>query len=77
MMALTLSTPELDWFTPWLNIVTVLGVRANSSKNAVTSAWRRPQAIAVSATLPPTAMVSSKPSTFMTKARSVRPLRCR
>ena len=61
-MAFTLSTPELDWFTPWLNIVTVLGVRANSSKNAVTSGWRRPQAAATSATVPPTATASSRSS---------------
>ena len=30
-MAFTLSTPAVDWFTPWLKNVTVRGVWANQS----------------------------------------------
>ncbi len=49
IMALTLSVPAEDWFTPWLNRLTTRPVPANQSKNLATSAASRPQQAAVAA----------------------------
>src|SRR5689334_23398793 len=40
-IALTLSVPLVDWFTPCENAVTVRGVRANQRKNSSTSSSSR------------------------------------
>ena len=49
MIALTLSVPCADWFTPCEKQVTTRGVAANSSKNRANVARRRgrsPRAVA-------------------------------
>ena len=46
-IALTLSVPEVDWFTPWLKTVTVRSVRSQRRRKASRSAGSRPQAAAV------------------------------
>ena len=49
MMALTLSVPCADWFTPCEKQVTLRGLAANSLKNRATSFASRPVAAAVAA----------------------------
>ena len=49
MIALPLSAPELDWFTPWDHSVTTFSRRTHSDRNASRSAGERPVASAVRA----------------------------
>ena len=42
MIALTLSVPEADWFTPWLKTVTTFSVPIQRSRKAARSAGARP-----------------------------------
>ena len=83
MMALPLSVPCADWFTPWENAVTTRFVPAKSAKKRATSASERPVAAAVAAMLGAMAAARSrapsKPLVWSPTKRSSRapvPARC-
>ena len=62
MIALTLSVPEADWFTPWLKTVTTFSVPIQRSRKAARSAGARP--VTAGSVACAAARAASKPVTW-------------
>ncbi|CAH0222917.1 hypothetical protein ROS9278_02454 [Roseomonas sp. CECT 9278] len=75
MIALALSVPALDWFTPWLQSVTVRGLAAQAPQKRATSAGSSPVSSAARGAMARAAAnASTAPSACASShARSARP----